>query len=653
MESETYRNQSANSDQPTELFGQPLAPKEGVQGQLFGDYELQEEIASGGMGVVYKAWQHSLSRPVALKMIRAGRLASVLDVQRFRAEAEAAASLEHSNIVPIYDVDEHDGHHYFVMKLIEGGNLAAKISYFKERPREAACLLAIVARAVHFAHQRGILHRDLKPANILLDAQGEPYVTDFGLAKRLKSDGELTDPGLIMGTASYMSPEQAAGKVKRLSTATDVYSLGAILYEMLTGKPPFQAETTLETLRNVQEAEPERPRFLNPKVSRDLETICLKCLDKTPSSRYRSAEALADDLESWLANEPIQARRSPFYERWYKWAKRRPTIAALLASTVLAAVGFLTAMTISYVLITRSYSALENEKRKTEDASRSLERTIYYQDIALAARESAAGNGANVLRLLEQCPEELRGWEWNLLKWRSHEDPFTLRGTGGALFGVALHPDGIHAAAPCFDSTIPIWSVDREGPLRTLVGHHGPVRSVAFSPDGKFLASASGDKTVKIWDWSKGRVIRTLTGHTLNLWTAAYSADGKYLASAGGGLAIGDDGEIKIWDAATGDLLRTIDRPRVRVWKVAFSPDSRHLAVAGEDTFVKLYKVETGDEEKTLRGHTVPVLSLAFSPGGDRLASGSGMHNTGDTGEIKIWDMATGNEALSVAGHAD
>jgi eukaryotic-like serine/threonine-protein kinase len=654
MERETDQNQAAYSDQPTELYGQTLPPTdEAVQGQVFGDYELQEEIASGGMGIVYKAWQRSLSRTVALKMIRAGRLASALDVQRFRAEAEAAASLEHSNIVPIYDVDEHEGHHYFAMKLIEGGNLASKIPYFQEHPRDAARTLATMARAVHFAHQRGILHRDLKPANILLDAEGEPYVTDFGVAKRLKGQGEHTDAGLIMGTASYMAPEQAAGKVKRLTTAADVYSLGAILFEMLTGQPPFQSETTLETLRMVQEDEPDRPRLYNPKVSRDLETICLKCLDKTPSSRYRSAESLADDLDSWLLGEPIQARRSPFYERWYKWTKRHPTTAGLVGTTLLGAVGLLTALIVSYILITRSYSDLANEKLKTEEASRSLERTIYYQNIALAARESAAGNGPNAMRLLDQCPEDMRGWEWNLLKWHSHEDPVTLHGSGGALFGLTLHPDGIHVAAACFDDTIPIWSMNRSDPVRTLAGHHGPVRSVAFSPDGKWLASASGDKTIKIWDWAKGHVMRTLTGHSLNLWSVAFSPDGKYLASSGGGLATGDDGEIKIWDTADGTLVHSIDRPSVRVWKVLFSPDSKQLATTGEDKMVKLYDVKTGELTKTLAGHTVPVLSLAFSPKGDRLASGSGMHNAGDTGEIKVWDLTAGKEIVQMAGHAD
>src|SRR6266480_4365274 len=297
----------------------------------FGDYELLEEIGRGGQGVVYRARQKSLNRTVALKVIGLGQWATQAHLKRFRREAESAANLDHPCIVPIYEVGEREGSCYFSMKFIDGGQLDEVAKRTPISTRNAAELIAKLARTVHYAHEHGILHRDIKPGNILVDAEGEPHLTDFGLARLLETKSTVTRTLEVFGTPSYMAPEQAVGNNAAISSVTDVYGLGAVLYQLLTGQPPFAGGTTYETIKLVLDNEPRQPRQLNPKIDRDLSTICLKCLEKDPKRRYSSALALAEDLEHWLKHEPIQARRTGLFTRGRKWVRRNPSIAVMAA----------------------------------------------------------------------------------------------------------------------------------------------------------------------------------------------------------------------------------------------------------------------------------------------------------------------------------
>jgi WD40 repeat protein/serine/threonine protein kinase len=670
-------------------------------GSRFGDYELLAEIARGGMGVVYRARQLPLNRVVALKMIREGRLASAEETERFRREAEAAAGLDHPNIVPVYEVGEHDGRCYFSMKWIEGGSLAQALAAGRAAfsPKKAAQLVAAVAGAVHFAHQHGILHRDLKPANILLQKRDTtnntnntkiktkeervvtnqelsttahslssyscpsrdsrfdvfPMVTDFGLAKRVEGGGVPTRSGVIVGTPSYMAPEQAT-ESKGLTTAVDVWGLGAILYELLTGRPPFRGDSTLEVLRQVQEREPERPRTLNPRVDRDLETICLKCLRKEPQQRYRSAEALADDLTRWLRGEPIEARPVGVVERLGKWARRRPAVAGLALS--LAGITLAALLLVGWHwsgAVTARELAEEHRRRADRLAIRlSLERGVTLLEKGQMSRgllwlTDTLERVNNAGFSAEEAEEQRRPILANLGAWHDRLCPLrNLLPHSAPVIAASFAAEGEHVATLDASGRLRIW--DTYGGLRDerLLKPFTIVRAAGFSPDGRWLATVGEDKWVRLWDVETGeslgglRLPAPLRSESIR----AVAVNSLGWVAVGGGKA-DSKSDIAVWNATKREWLEPLKEHDGPILTLAFNPRRPSwLASGGEDRKVCIWDVEK--QRKTVcaghrmdgRSHLYAVCAAAFSPDGSKLVSGS------EDQTAQIWDTDSGKPCL-------
>jgi WD40 repeat protein len=602
------------------------------------DYDVLSEIARGGMGIVYRARQRSLNRIVALKFIRTGEGATETDVQRFRNEAEVLAKLDDPHIVPIYEVGVHRGFSFYSMKLIEGGNLAARLREFTADPRGAARLMATVSRAVHHAHLRGVLHRDLKPSNILLDAQNEPHVTDFGVAKQIGAEFELTQTGAILGTPSYMAPEQAHPRRGSVTASTDVYGLGAVLYTLLTGRPPFRGDSTFETLERVVQQEPLLPSSSRPGIDRDLETICMRCLEKDPQQRYSSAQAVAEELERWLAGAPIVARPIGRTERVCRWCRRNPFAAALIGSLTLLLIVAVAAC-IAGAKMRQAARQLSLELMGREYV---LRRHQYARDINYAFHLMDDNRVSEVIDLLarlrrEPGEEDPRHFEWYYL-WRlCHAGRLTLRAHKEEVYYATYSPDGKTLATCGKDRTALLWDVQTGGRRLILQGHNDDVNWVAFSPNGRSVATASDDKTVKLWDSTSGEARLTLCGHTDRVVAVLFSPDGSHVISSG------RDGCVIVSDPATGKTHSSFQATNGNIESLAISPDGTTLATSGRQ--VGLWDLSRGREVLRLDGHSDVVNAVRFSHEGCTVATAC------RDGTVQLWDARSGRCRTTFRGH--
>jgi WD40 repeat protein/serine/threonine protein kinase len=673
-----------------------------------GEYDILAEVGRGGMGVVYKAQHRGLHRLVALKMVLAGEFASPSQELRFRLEAELAARVQHPNIVQLYEIGAHEGRPFLALEWIEGSSLASRLDGKPWPPAEAATLIETLARAIHVAHSNGVVHRDLKPANILLqrdEGRGMrdekkdtgfiashpssfiphpsslipvPKITDFGLAQPTEGGITLTHSGFLVGTPGYMAPEQAGGKRALVGPATDIYALGVVLYQLLTGQLPFQGDSTLEVLRAVSDDEPVRPRRLQPRVPRDLEAITLHCLEKEPGRRYPSAQALAEDLGRFREGTQVVARPVGAVARLARACRRRPLITSLITLFLVSLLG-------GAVGITWKWLEANANARQATDKAQEAQFESYRARIAAAVAALSNNDVADAARQLDAAPVELRGWEWRhlqsrlddsseVLRFRSADPIFLLSGPEGLRVG-AFTATGLHfrdeggkefperpfprlasgefvRAGPASEWLFADWDSPRLVRLRDETGRvlctlkplKGEVGQVALSPDRTRVAVAqylgNGSHRIGLYDTSSGEERANLAADFESGGRLAFSPDGKWLATGG------DERVVRIWDTATGKPLSECRGHTSKVLSLAFRQDGSRLLSAGHDGTVRQWDVRSGHEvEPPYDRHTAEVFTAIYSPDGQRVAS-AGADRT-----VRLWWAKGRQDQAVLRGH--
>ncbi|HYH68562.1 MAG TPA: serine/threonine-protein kinase, partial [Urbifossiella sp.] len=587
-------------------------------------YAVLSTIGTGGMGVVYRARHRTLRRDVAIKTLRVGSLADPDARDRFRVEAEAVARLQHPNIIQVFEVGtvqprpgEAHPSPFLALEFVDGGSLA-QAAKVPRAPRAAARTVETVARAVHAAHRAGIVHRDLKPANVLLAADGEPKIADFGLAKAVGPDRDaggrfVTQAGLVMGTPEYMAPEQVAGEEP--APSMDVYALGVILYELLTGRVPHCGDTPAATMHLTRVADPVSPRRLQPSLPRDLETICLKALEKTPAARYATAEELADDLARWQAGRPILARPVGPVGRAARWARRNPAVAGLSALVVMVAVAGFSGVLWKWREAQASAAAADRSAAEARTVAGKEREASYRANLVAASSALRLSDVGAARRALLAAPEAHRNWEWRHFYSRLDDS------TGTTPLGTP-QIDHVHPIAPAgrlvfvgSDDTTRVWDTATGVELCRLPRVANTYR-YAIRPDGAVLARAGPNHTVEVWDVATGRVRAVYRGHEGDITDLEFSPDGTRLASGS------MDHSVRVWDTATGAQLHVFRGEAQPIWTMGFSPDGRFLAAPdGPGRTVRVWDVMTGALVSVLRGHERLVSKAVFSPDGRRVVT--------------------------------